>query len=151
MELDCHLLRAVMMLPRVLVMLRMTGVSGLLTLSALVVRLAAEGPRLDGDHGGGVGVHEAGEGVDGRHGGGRGALLRRPSYPRRCGPLPGVVVERLGDELGVELLDPGPGLGARHVREGRGLGWLGVGPRVLGLGAALRGAGLAGRGGGAVL
>ena len=137
MELDSHLLSPMMVLTRVLMMLRVT-MPRLLTsrsLSALVVRLAAEGPGLDGDHGGGVGVHEAGQGVDGRHGGGGGALLRGSGYPRWRGSLPRVVVEGLGDELGMELLDPGP-LG--QLSEGRVLG---LSPGVLG--AALGGAGLA--------
>ena len=129
MELDSHLLTTGMvMLTRVLLMMARVTMTRLLTpcsLSPLIVRLSPEGPGLDGHHGGGVGVHEAGQGVDRRHGGGGGALLRGPGYPRRCGAsLPGVVVEGLGDELGVELLDPGltrPLRPLGHVSEGPGL------------------------------
>ena len=134
MELDSHLLTTggpMMVLTRgvTMVVTRMLTMlpRRLLTpgpLPALVVSLAAEGPGLDGHHGGGVGVHEAGQGVDGGHGGGGGALLRRPSYPwRGRPPLPGVVVEGLGDELGVELLDALTPAPLRpllpHVSEGR--------------------------------
>ena len=150
MKLDCHLLLcAVVVLALVLVVLVMVGTgvaTRLLTRAvpqpALVVRLCPEGPGLDGHHGGCVGVHEAGEGVVGRHGGGGGGLLRGSGYPRRGAPLPGVVVDGVGDELCVELLHP---LGLARV--GRVLGLPGE------LRAALGGAGLAGLagGGGAVL
>ena len=142
MELDSHLLTTGMMvLTRVLLVMARMTMTRLLTPSSLpplVVRLGSEGPGLDGHHGGGVGVHEAGQRVDGRHGGGGGALLRRSGYPRRCAAsLPGVIVEGLGDELGMELLDPALTTPLRplgHVSEGPGLcsilgpglGWAGL-------------------------
>ena len=111
-ELDCHLLHGrprLLLVVVMLLLLLLMVVEVLMFLvpqSVLVLGLCPEGPGLDGDHAGGVGVYEAGQRVAG---GGRGPR------PRRLLGAPGLagvarargaaaVGDRVRDELCVELL-----------------------------------------------
>ena len=112
-ELDGHLLhgrpRLLLLVVMLLLLLLMVVVVVLMFLvpqSVLVLRLCPEGPGLDGDHAGGVGVYEAGQRVAGRGGGPRpGRLLGAPGLAgvaRARGAA--AVGDRVCDELSVELL-----------------------------------------------
>ena len=112
-ELDGHLLhgrpRLLLLVVMLLLLLLMVVVVMLMFLvpqSVLVLRLCPEGPGLDGDHAGGVGVYEAGQRVAGRGGGPRpGRLLGAPGLAgvaRARGAA--AVGDRVCDELSVELL-----------------------------------------------